>query len=397
MKYMFCLSVNLSNIADLFGSQMTDYYNTSLLILFCIFASAAAVQLFYYLFFYLSVYLKEPYETKKNNQPVSIIICARNEAENLKNFLPSVLEQDYPDFEVVVVNDCSEDNSYDILGTFLKKYPNLRISTVNKDPKFSHNKKFAQFIGIKAAKNEILLFTDADCHPESNKWLEGMTSHFEEKVDFVLGYGGYLSEKGLLNKYIRYDSFTIAMQYLGMAIRRVPYMGVGRNMSYRRSVFFANKGFGSHNHIVSGDDDLLVNTIATGKNTRVEYNQETHTRSVPSSSLNEWISQKKRHLTTAPFYKPRDKFLLITEPFSRVIFYSALIILLSFLFLWPWVLSVFVIRLITQIIIYTLVRKKLNEPGLLAYLLIFDIFSPLINGIIFLSNNRILSGKNRWK
>jgi cellulose synthase/poly-beta-1,6-N-acetylglucosamine synthase-like glycosyltransferase len=376
---------------------MTDYYNTSLLVLFCVFASAAAVQLFYYLFFYLSVYLKEPNESNNDNQPVSVIICARNEAENLKNFLPAVLEQDYPDFEVIVVNDCSEDNSYDILGKFLEKYPNLRISTVNKDPKFSHNKKFAQFIGIKAAKNEILLFTDADCRPESNKWLEGMTSHFEEKVDFVLGYGGYISEKGLLNKYIRYDSFTIGVQYLGMAIRGVPYMGVGRNMSYRRSVFFANKGFGSHNHIVSGDDDLLVNTIATGKNTHVEYKKETHTRSVPSSSMNEWINQKKRHLTTVPFYKPRDKFLLITEPFTRVIFYSALIILLSFLFLWPWVLSVFVIRLITQIVVYSLVRKKLNEPGLLAYLLIFDIFSPLINGIILLSNNRIISGKNRWK
>ena len=394
---MFCLSVNLTNIADLFESQMTDYNYNSLLIVFCIFASAVAVQLFYYLFFYLSVYLKKPYDTKKSKQPVSIIICARNEAENLKNFLPSVLEQDYPDFEVIVVNDCSEDNSYEILGKFLKKYPNLRISTVNKDPKFSHNKKFAQFIGIKSAKNEILLFTDADCRPESNKWLEGMTSHFEEKVDFVLGYGGYISEKGLLNKYIRYDSVTIAMQYLGMAIRGVPYMGVGRNMSYRRSVFFRNKGFGSHNHIVSGDDDLLVNTLATGENTHIEFSQETHTRSVPSSSVNEWITQKKRHLTTAPFYKPRDKFLLITEPFTRVLFYSSLIILLSFLFLWQWVLSVFVIRLITQIIVFTLVHKKLNEPGLLAYLLIFDIFSPLINGIIFLSNNRIISGKNRWK
>ena len=394
---MFCLSVNLTNIADLFESQMTDYNNTYLLVLFCIFASAVAVQLFYYLFFYLSVYLKEPYDTKNSKQPVSVIICARNEAENLKNFLPSVLEQDYPDFEVIVVNDCSEDNSYEILGKFLKKYPNLRISTVNKDPKFSHNKKFAQFIGIKSAKNEILLFTDADCRPESNKWLEGMTSHFEEKVDFVLGYGGYISEKGLLNKYIRYDSVTIAMQYLGMAIRGVPYMGVGRNMSYRRSVFFRNKGFGSHNHIVSGDDDLLVNTLATGENTHIEFSQETHTRSVPSSSVNEWITQKKRHLTTAPFYKPRDKFLLITEPFTRVLFYSSLIILLSFLFLWQWVLSVFVIRLITQIIVFTLVHKKLNEPGLLAYLLIFDIFSPLINGIIFLSNNRIISGKNRWK
>jgi cellulose synthase/poly-beta-1,6-N-acetylglucosamine synthase-like glycosyltransferase len=376
---------------------MTDYYNISLIILFCIFAAVSAVQLFYYLFFYLSVYLNVPYDLKKNKQPVSIIICARNEAENLQNFLPSVLEQDYPDYEVIVVNDCSEDNSYDILAKFLKKYPHLRISTVNRDPKFSHNKKFAQFIGIKAAKNEILLFTDADCRPESNKWLEGMTSHFEEKVDFVLGYGGYLSEKGLLNKYIRYDSLTIAMQYLGMAIRKVPYMGVGRNLAYRRSVFFANKGFGSHNHIVSGDDDLLVNTIATGENTHVEFSQETHTRSVPAASLNEWITQKKRHLTTAPFYKPRDKFLLITEPFTRVIFYIAFIVLLSFLYLWPWVLAIFVLRLITQITVFTFVRKKLNEPGLLAYLLIFDIFSPLINGIIFLSNNRIISGKNRWK
>ena len=298
---------------------------------------------------------------------------------------------------MIVVNDCSEDNSFDILATYLKEYPNLRISTVNKDPKFSHNKKFAQFIGIKAAKNEILLFTDADCRPESNKWLEGMTSHFEEKVDFVLGYGGYLSENGLLNKYIRCDTITIAMQYLGMAIRGVPYMGVGRNMSYRRSVFFANKGFGSHNHIVSGDDDLLVNSIAKGENTHVEFSKETHTRSVPASTIEEWITQKKRHLTTAPFYKQRDKFLLIVEPFTRVLFYSTLIILLSYLFFWPWVLAVFVVRLITQIIVFTLVRKKLNEPGLFAYLLIFDIFSPLINGIIFLSNNRIISGKNRWK
>jgi cellulose synthase/poly-beta-1,6-N-acetylglucosamine synthase-like glycosyltransferase len=380
-----------------FEVKMTDYNNISLLVLFYIFASAAAVQLFYYFFFYLSVYLKEPYNKKNNFQPVSVIICARNEAENLKNFLPAVLEQDYADYEVIVVNDCSEDNSYAVLAGFLKKYPHLRISTINKDPNFSHNKKFAQFIGIKAAKNEILLFTDADCKPESNKWLEGMTAHFEEKIDFVLGYGGYLIEKGMLNKYIRYDSFTNAIQYLGMAIRGVPYMGVGRNLSYRRSVFFENKGFGSHNHVVSGDDDLLVNTIAKRGNTHVEYSLETHTRSIPASTFNNWINQKKRHLATAPYYKARDKFLLITEPFTRLLFYSALIILLSFLFLWPWVLAVFGLRLITQITVFSLDRKKLNEPGLLAYLLIFDIFSPLINGIILLSNNRIISGKNRWK
>ena len=376
---------------------MADHKNILFLIALCIFFSATVIQLFYYLFFYLSVYLKRSPETKRSSEPVSIIICARNEADNLLNFLPAVLEQEYPDYEVIVVNDCSEDNSYDILGKYLIQYPHLRISTVNKDPKFTHNKKFAQFIGIKAARNEILLFTDADCQPESDKWLKGMASHFDEKTNFVLGYGGYLRENGLLNKYIRYDSMTIAMQYLGMAIRGIPYMGVGRNLAYRRSVFFTNKGFGLHNHVISGDDDLLVNTIATGENTSVEFRNETHTRSIPCSGINEWVTQKKRHLTTAPYYKFKDKFLLITEPLTRIVFYALFIVLLSFMFLWPWLLAVFLLRSITQITVFTLVQKKLNEPGLLAYLLFFDIFSPLINSIIFLSNSRSRSGKNKWK
>ena len=376
---------------------MADHKNTLLLVIFCIFSSAAVIQLFYYLFFYLSVYLKRPQDAKRTRMPVSIIICARNEAENLRNFLPAVLKQDYPDYEVIVVNDCSEDNSYEVLGNYLTQYPNLRISTVNKDPKFTHNKKFAQFIGIKASKNEILLFTDADCKPESDKWLEGMTSHFDENTSFVLGYGGYLKETGLLNKYIRYDCMTIAMQYLGMAIRGIPYMGVGRNLAYRRSVFFSNKGFGLHNHVISGDDDLLVNSVATGKNTSVEFSTETHTRSVPCSAINEWILQKKRHLTTAQYYKLRDKILLTAEPLTRILFYTTFILLLCFIFLWPWALAVFVLRLITQIIVFYLDQKKLNEPGLLVYLLIFDIFSPVINSIIFLSNIRSRSVKNQWK
>jgi glycosyltransferase involved in cell wall biosynthesis len=376
---------------------MADNLNNLLLVLFYVFSSAAAIQLFYYLFFYLSVHFYRSPESKNPNQPVSVIICARNEAENLRNFLPAVLEQDYHDYEVIIVNDCSEDDSYKVIGNYLLQYPHLRVSNVNRDPKFTHSKKFAQFIGIKAAKNEILLFTDADCQPGSNKWLEAMTSHFDENINFVLGYGGYLKETGLLNKYIRYDTLTIAMQYLGMAIRGIPYMGVGRNLAYRRSVFFMNKGFGAHNHIVSGDDDLLVNALATSENTRMEFRKSSHTRSIPSPGLKEWIAQKKRHLTTAPFYKLRDKLLLITEPLTRILFYTAFIILLSHIFLWPYVLAVFFIRLITQMIIYYFVQKKLNEPGILVYSLIFDILSPVINCIVFLSNIRTKSGENKWK
>ncbi|MCE5344703.1 MAG: glycosyltransferase [Bacteroidales bacterium] len=376
---------------------MVDYNYSILIAVFSIFASVAAIQLFYYLFFYLAVNGFKPNDKKTKVQPVSVIICARDEAQNLEKFLPAVLGQDYPDYEVIVVNDCSEDDSYEILGKFQGQYPHLKVSSIYKDPKFSHSKKFAQFIGIKAAKNEILLFTDADCKPESDKWLEVMSSHFDEKTAFVLGYGGYNMEKGLLNKYIRYDSMFIAMQYLGMAIRGIPYMGVGRNMAYRRSVFFSSGGYGTFNHLVSGDDDLFVNTNATRSNTCVEFRPGTHTRSVPYFRFNEWIRQKKRHLTTAPYYTFRDKLLLITEPVARVLFYSTFIILLSFTFLWPYVLAIFGLRLITQIIVFSLVRKKLNEPGILAYSLFFDIVSPVINGIIYLNNFRKSSGQNRWK
>lgn len=190
---------------------------------------------------------------------------------------------------------------------------------------------------------------------------------------------------------------AIAMQYLGMAIRGIPYMGVGRNLAYRRSVFFDNKGFGTHYNIISGDDDLFVNANARSKNTRTEFRKESHTRSVPCSTVSEWVKQKQRHFTTAPFYKFRDRFLLIAEPASRILFYTSFIILISWLYLWQYTLAVFGLRLIVQIIILILCQKRLYESGLILFSLFFDIFSPLINGVVYMSNKRKRRGSNLWK
>lgn len=366
-----------------------------LFIIFLIFTVTAAIQIFYYLYFYLPVYTYKPPRKEVKLKPVSVIICARNEAENLKNFLPSVLEQDYPEFEIIIVNDCSEDSTYLVLGEFLKKYPRLSVTTINKDPKFTHNKKFAQFIGIKKARYDLLLFTDADCAPVSGKWIEGMSSNFEDGTNYVLGYGGYMKEKGFLNSYIRTETFVIAMQYLGMAIRGIPYMGVGRNMAYRRSEFFLHGGFGIHSHLASGDDDLFINNNALPQNTAVEFRPGTFTRSIPCRNMNEWIKQKKRHLTTAPYYKGSHKFLLVTEPLSRMVFYSSFVVLLSSQYMWIESLSVFGARLATQVTVVSLVRKKLEEPGIIPFSLIFDIFSPVINGILYLGRGK-KQGKNQW-
>jgi hypothetical protein len=206
-----------------------------------------------------------------------------------------------------------------------------------------------------------------------------------------------METNGLLNKYIRYDCMSIAMQYLGMAIRGIPYMGVGRNLGYKRSMFFDNNGYGAHNHLISGDDDLFVNTNATKGNTAVEFRKGSHTRSVPAAGLKEWMIQKKRHLTTAPYYRLRDKILLIIEPATRILFYSSIIILLCLKFNWIWISAVFGVRIITQYTVCFFSQKRLNEHGLLPYLLIFDIFSPFMNGILFLSNSGDKSGKNRWR
>jgi hypothetical protein len=298
---------------------------------------------------------------------------------------------------VIVVNDCSEDSSDDVLGALLPEYPHLRVSTIQKDPKFTHNKKFAQFIGIKAAVNEILVFTDADCRPESSKWLAGMAGSFSDEVKFVIGYGGYIKNESLLNSYIRYDCLFIAMQYFGMALRGMPYMGVGRNMAYRRSHFFARRGFGTHTHVVSGDDDLFINSNATGADTKVIMGIDYHTRSVPASSVGEWVKQKQRHFTTAPYYKLRDKLLLMGEPVSRTLFYFTFILLVANTFLWQFALGLFLLRMITVITVFYNINKKLNEQKLLLHSLIFDIFSPLINGALYLGSIRNRGAVEGWK
>ena len=375
---------------------MINQADLLLSIAFWILVGATVIQLFYYFYYYLAVTQPGKIQENTNTEPISVIICARDEAENLSRFLPAVLKQDYPDYEVIVVNDCSEDDSYIVLGEFLKQYSRLKVSTLI-DTKFNHSKKFAQFIGIKASKNEILVFTDADCQPESDKWLSMMSSHFDAKTNFVLGYGGYLKGKGLLNKYIRYDTMTIAMQYIGMARRGSPYMGVGRNLAYRRSVFFNNRGFGAHSNLASGDDDLFVNTNATGKNTIAECRKEAHTRSVPARGLSQWARQKKRHMTTAPYYKMSDKILLLPEPASRVLFYSSFILLILNPLMWQFALAIFGVRFITMIVTLSLIQKKLNEGGILPYSLIFDIFSPLINGVVYLGNLRSKPGNIGWK
>ncbi len=366
--------------------------------LFIIFSTALLIQLFYYCVVYsriISIKKLAKAEKQKNNEPVSIVICARNEAENLEKNLPLILEQQYSNFEVVVVNDCSVDETEDVLTRLKQLYPNLRSTIIKEDPKFSHGKKLALTVGIKAAKNEWLLLTDADCFPESLNWLSSMASHFTSTNEVVLGYGGFEKTKGFLNRLIRFDGMFIGLQYFTLAKLGNPYMGVGRNLAYRKTLFFKNRGFASHFHIDSGDDDLFIKEVATKANTAIECSHNSITRTPAKKTFKNWKYQKARHLTTSPHYSFKTKAILGLEPLSRVLLYFSFVSLLFF----PLYLMIIGIALAVREIAFFIIihhsAKTFKEKGLLGYALFFDFIMPFLSLLFFLSN--AFGPKKRWK
>ncbi len=335
-------------------------------------------------------------ETAVHNTPVSVIICAKNEAENLKKNLPLILDQEYEPFEVIVVNDCSEDNTETVLENFKKEYPRLRTTRINRDNKFTHGKKLALTLGIKAAKNEWVLLTDADCKPAGGEWINEMGKHFIEGKSIVLGYGKYESKKGFLNRVIRLDTMFTAMQYLSSAMAGFPYMGVGRNLAYRRSLFFENKGFYSHLKLQSGDDDLFINEVANSKNTAVEYDPQAHTLSMPAETWREWVSQKQRHLTTCTNYRRSTKIFLGSELASRVLFYASFLygVICSTMPL-P-IVFLFLSMLLIKILILKFVSTRFNEKKILLISPLYNFFMPIVNFAVW-STNLISTKRNKWK
>lgn len=364
-------------------------------VLFFVFLGAGVVQLLYYLVFYSGVFSMQRDETMPEEKlPVSVIIAARNESDNLGQFLTTVLEQDYPQYEVIVVNDASTDDTADVLSEFKARYDHLKVTHVPYDPRHHIGKKLALTVGIKAASHEQLVFTDADCMPRSKQWLHYMQRHFVQKKALVLGYGGYLRKPGILNRLIRFDAAFIGMQYLTFAMRGIPYMGVGRNLAYSKTLFYTHRGFGSSMYMKSGDDDLFVNKLTRDTPCAVEPHPDAQVLSEPVKSFWNWRKQKQRHLSTSWHYKLKHKILLFLEPFSRTLFYISFIGLMLFPVNILMVSGVFLLRLILQQSVFAVWFGKTGDRELMLYSIFLDVLLPGIYVVFLLSNSYLK--RNKW-
>ena len=282
------------------------------------------------------------------------------------------------------------------MESFKSNYSNIKIVDVKTIEAFWGNKKYALTLGIKASSNNFLLFTDADCQPVSNQWIKEMSAHFSNTKSIVLGYGAYGKIKGsLLNKLIRFETLLTATQYFSYTLIGLPYMAVGRNLAYRKELFFETSGFINHIKVKSGDDDLFINQIANAQNTAICVSKESFTESISKSTLKEWISQKRRHISTAKYYKFKHKLLLSVYYISQLLFWILAIILLSTKTFWEIVAGLVLLRFLILFMSLGKASKKLNEGDLIPFFPILEVFLISLQFFIFIKN--LISKPTHWK
>lgn len=344
-------------------------------------------QILYYLIVYGRVaFFKENKlttdEKQKYTPSVSVVMCVKDDAYNLEKKLPIILEQEYPNFEVVVVNDASKDETEYVLRVLQEIYPNLNVVNLYNNVNGFLGKKYPLSLGIKSAKNEIILLTESDTMPLNYNWITTMVKGFKQKKDIVLGFTNFEQKPTFLNTLMHYENLTSAMNYLGNAILNNPYMGQGRNMAYKREFFFETGGFISQYNISVGDDDLFINKNANSKNTSVIINKESINLSSPKEKREEWVIQKKKHFKSMSHFKLKDKIISTLMPFTTLLIYVSVALSIVFQFPWQYAILLLVLKYTFQIIVYYKSSKTLATKQV-AFL------SPLLEVLFLFINTTI--------
>lgn len=365
-----------------------------LLVTFCV---VIIIQLYFYFFLFKKYTSFIPEKVESNPKAVSVIIAAKNEAANLSHLLPKLSEQEFPSFEVVLIDDASNDNTLVTMQSFKQLHNNaeFEVRIISIAPENSNGKKAALTKGIAAAKNEYVLLTDADCEPKHKLWIHHMNNSFSKKASLVLGYGAYEKRSNsFLNKLIRFETMLTALQYFSYALAGKPYMGVGRNLAYRKSTFESVGGFEKHQHIKSGDDDLFISQVANSENIAICDHQDSFTVSKPHIKFSDWIRQKRRHITTSTHYKKKIKMTLGLFYISQFAFYTLAILALVTLTHLRYIIPLIILRFLVWYLTINRTAKRLKEKDLSTFGPLYEISIIFIQLYIFVKN--IISPPKYW-
>ena len=363
------------------------FFNSLSFIILIVFGISLVIQLLYHWGVFSKVaFYKRSARPKLNEElePVSIVLCARDAYEYLVELIPALLKQDYPNFEIVVVNDCSDDETEEYLKDLERNEPRVKPVQLKQHLNFFNGKKFPLSMGIKSAKNDLIVLTDCNCMPVNDQWLRSVVNRYNTRTEIVIGYSPLVHKKSALNRIMRFDNLQNGLLYLSAALKRHAYMGVGKNLSYRKELFYRNQGFISHYTTSVGEDDLFINQTATKKNTEVLIDAENAILTTPTGNFHLWMRQKASRYSTVSKYDSGSRMYLSLFYVSQFLFYASFIALLALcakpafaitngaVFYIPILVFFFLLRFGTQLIIYHKASKRLGEKGLLPGLIVYD-------------------------
>lgn len=315
------------------------------------------IQLCYWHYFFAKLAHPDPNTTKQPlKEPITVLIAAKNEKDKLSKMLPVLDRLDYEHYEVIVMDDHSIDDTESIFRGIDKTDRKIAYHKVNQN---ADGKKQALKEGIDKSSHDVLLMTDADCLPVSDQWIKSMSSQLgEPEKQIVLGYSPYRTTGTFLSLWVHFENWLVGIQYLSYAMRGLPYMGVGRNLMYRKEIY-AHSMIDKYAHLASGDDDLTIMQMATPENTSVCLDPESFVSTEPPNSWSAYRDQKRRHYSTAPYYKFKHQVLLGSYGLSQVLFYIAIFIMI-YLGSWKTAISLYLIRLLMIMPVMESCRKKLE-------------------------------------
>jgi glycosyltransferase involved in cell wall biosynthesis len=378
--------------------------DTFTLVLLIILAINIIVLFLYYGLFYLRIGIRKEKKNEENDEilpGVSVVLTAKNEAELLKKNLEHLLKQNYPNFEVIVINHVSRDQTRFILQTYQDKYPNLKVVNFSQDVNLFQGKKFPLSIGIQSAKNDIILLTECNCIPKSQSWVKEVAEQFDDNTQCVLGYSNVKTKKSLLNAFVQYDNLSYNASMFGFAMLGMPYTGCGKNLAYRRSFFFQKGGFINHYHLPYGDDDIFINENSNRKNTNISLNNSSFINCQLKKTRKAWLQEKAKRMSTQRYYPLKNKLLLSLYPISVVLFYASLAMLLAMNFnpvtsiLCQTLIGIGLLKLGWQIFTFYKMERRLEGSNIAFFSPFFEVYFIAMNTIMYLFSLR--KKMKRWK
>lgn len=301
-----------------------------------------------------------------NNEPISVVILAHNNAEALDLHLPAILTQDYEfGFEVIVVSE-QGDLATEAVVSHYSNSPRLRSTFVPAHSLFMSKQKLSVSLGVKAAKNEWVILLDAECTPQTDTWLKAIARNFGENTDMVIGYSNYASTAKPFYRFVRLHTMCYLMN---QARRGTAYRTNGTNIAFRKSMFVNGDGYRGNLQYRNGEYDFVVNKYAKQGNTLVETSYEGSVRE-DAPTKKGWIDKNMYYMHIRHYMRTPFPYRLLTFADSFAMHFNYILAIGACAFsavTHRWILlAVSILSIVLSITARTLIANKkfksFNEP-----------------------------------